>query len=49
MGKIEYRFLDWWDGATLDISNLEWAQWLREHFQDCELLTDERFTIAWEE
>ena len=48
-GKIEYRFLDWWDGAVLDITNLEWAQWLREHFQDCQLLTNERFLNAWEE
>jgi hypothetical protein len=48
-GKIEYRFLDWWDGATLDISTLDWAQWLREYFQDCGLLTNERFNNAWEE
>jgi hypothetical protein len=47
--KIEYRFLDWWDGATLDISTLDWAQWLREYFQDCGLLTNERFNNAWEE
>jgi len=42
-GRIEYRFLDWFDGATLNISDLDWAQWLREYFQDCGLLTNERF------
>jgi len=31
-GKIEYVFQDWFDGATRDISDEDWAMWLREAF-----------------
>ena len=27
-GRIEYVFMDWFDGATRDITNEEWASWL---------------------
>ena len=31
--KIEFVYMDWFDIARRDISNLEWAQWLKEYFR----------------
>lgn len=28
-GKIEYVFMDWYDGATRDVTEHDWAQWLK--------------------
>ena len=28
-GKIEYWFMDWFDGAHRDVTEHEWAQWLK--------------------
>lgn len=28
-GKIEYIFMDWFDGASRDITEHDWAQWLK--------------------
>ena len=47
-GKIEYRFLDWFDGSSLDITGLEWAQWLRDYLIDVDLINDSAFLDAWE-
>ena len=32
--KIEFAFMDWFDCAKRDITNLEWAQWLKEYFME---------------
>ena len=48
-GTVEFWFLDWWDGAHKNISGLSWVQWLKEHLQDCEILTNEAFFKAWED
>jgi len=31
-GRIEYRYHDWWDGAGVDVTEEEWAVWLRDFF-----------------
>ena len=28
-GKIEYVFMDWFDSATRDVTEHEWAEWLK--------------------
>ena len=28
-GRIEYVFMDWYDGATRDVTEHDWAQWLK--------------------
>ena len=47
-GTVEFWFLDWYDGAHKDITSLDWVRWLKEHLQDCELLTNEAFFKGWE-
>lgn len=37
-GKVTYHFQDWFDGAERDVTGEDWAQWLVEMFQDCEML-----------
>ena len=32
--NIEFVYMDWFDIARRDISNLEWAQWLKEYFKE---------------
>ena len=31
-GGIEYWYMDWFDGAKIDIKDLDWAKWLEEMF-----------------
>ena len=33
-GKIEYSFMDWYDGAVKEITNLDWAQWVKDYFAE---------------
>ena len=40
-GSIEYRFHDWFDGAGREVTREDWAQWLKEHFSDCEMMPDQ--------
>ena len=35
--KIEFVFMDWFDSAKRDISDLEWAQWLNDYFEEMEI------------
>ena len=35
--KIEFVYMDWFDIAKRDISNLEWAQWLNDYFKEMEI------------
>ena len=30
--RVEYWFLDWFDGASRDVSHLGWVKWLRDDF-----------------
>ena len=46
-GRIEFVFKDWFDYAAIEVSHLEWAEWLRNWFVDTELLTDQKFLQAW--
>ena len=32
--RVEYWFLDWFDGASRDVSHLEWVKWLRDDFSE---------------
>ena len=32
--KIEFVYMDWFDSAKRDISNVEWAQRLKEYFME---------------
>tara|TARA_Y100000401_G_scaffold48761_1_gene37909 strand:- start:420 stop:791 length:372 start_codon:yes stop_codon:yes gene_type:complete len=32
--RVEYWFLDWFDGASRDVSHLEWVKWLRDDFAE---------------
>ena len=47
-GTVEFWFLDWYDGAHKIITSLDWVQWLIQHLEDCELLTNEAFFKGWE-
>lgn len=31
-GRIQYWYMDWYDGAKVDISDKNWANWLSEIF-----------------
>ncbi len=33
-GRVEYWFLDWFDGASRDVSDLVWVKWLRDDFAE---------------
>ena len=33
-GEVDYAFLDWFDGATIDVTNNEVITWLKEDFKD---------------
>ena len=33
-GEVVYAFLDWFDGATIDVTNNEVITWLKEDFKD---------------
>ena len=33
--RIEFVYMDWFDFAKRDISNVEWAQWLQDYFIEC--------------
>ena len=48
-GTVEFWFLDWYDGAHKIITDLDWVQWLIQHLEDCELLTNEAFFKGWED
>jgi hypothetical protein len=37
-GKIEYWFMDWFDGACRDITKEEWARQLRDIFEEMEAI-----------
>jgi len=37
-GRIEYWFLDWFDGACRDVTSEDWAQWLWDTFDDLGML-----------
>ena len=32
--RVEYWFLDWFDGASRDVSHLVWVKWLRDDFSE---------------
>mgnify|MGYP003115392868 CR=1 FL=1 len=32
--KIEFVFMDWFDQARRDITNVKWAQWIKEYFME---------------
>lgn len=36
--KIEYVYLDWFCGIGFDISNEDWAQWLKSDFSEFDIL-----------
>ena len=33
-GAIEYVFLDWFVGVGFDVTNEDWAQWIKSHYED---------------
>ena len=47
-GRVEFVFKDWFDYASIEISHLEWVQWLKQYLEDIELLTNQAFYKAWE-
>tara|TARA_Y100001938_G_C7775895_1_gene275534 strand:+ start:132 stop:545 length:414 start_codon:yes stop_codon:yes gene_type:complete len=46
-GRVEFVFKDWFDYAAIEVSHLDWIEWLRDWFVDTELLTDQKFFSAW--
>ena len=36
--STEYVYLDWFCGVGFDVSNTDWAEWLRDWFTDCEMI-----------
>lgn len=38
-GLIEYVYMDWYCGVGFDVTEEDWAQWLFQHFQDCDYMT----------
>ena len=46
-GRVEFVFKDWFDYASIEISHLEWVEWLRSYLVDMELLTDQKYFDAW--
>ena len=43
-GSIEYRFMDWFDGAGRIVTGEDWAQWLRDFFTDVGMIDFDRDT-----
>ena len=37
-GRIEYRFMDWGDGARLDVTDNDTIKSLARYFQECEMM-----------
>ncbi len=42
-GRVEYVYLDWFCGIGFDVTNGEWAQFLKDFFQGAEVLNFEQF------
>lgn len=41
-GNIEFVYLDWFCGVGFDISNEDWAVWLKETLEDIEMIAFEK-------